>query len=148
MKKSIYSILIFSGIILIAKTSLNAINFPSFKNSFDNTTRQIENDSLLFSQQNIENQLVIIGNLKTAENITKGEALYTSNCGRCHKLFKPEKRNINAWMNVMKRMAPQASLTEENYKLVCVYLNSKTTSKEIIKDSTEKEEFIFTPQQW
>jgi len=45
----------------------------------------------------------------------------------------------------MKRMASQASLTEENYKLVCVYLNSKTTSKEIIKDSTEKEEFIFSP---
>ena len=148
MKKSIYTILLFLGIILIAKSSSNAINFNSFETVFDDTTRQIENDSLLFSQQNIENQLVIIGNLKTAENITKGEAIYTSNCGRCHKLFKPEKRNINAWMNVMKRMAPQANLSEENYKLVCVYLNSKTTSKEIIKDSTDKEEFIFSPQQW
>lgn len=148
MNKIIYSIIIFLGVILIAKSSPNAINFNSFETVFDDTTRQIVLDSLPFSKRTIEDQLTTIGNIKTAENITKGEAIYTSNCGRCHKLFKPEKRNINAWLNVMKRMASQANLTEQNYQLVCIYLNSKTTSKEIIIDSTDKEEFIFSPQQW
>jgi cytochrome c2 len=148
MNKIIYSILIFSSIILIVNASPNTNNLSSFEMIKDDTTKQVALDSIPYIKQTIEDQLISINKMASAENIEKGEAIYTSNCGRCHKLYKPEKRNINAWMNVMKRMALEASLSEQNYKLVCVYLNSKTTSKEIIKDSTDKEEFIFSPQQW
>lgn len=148
MKKIIYSILIFSGIILIAKASPNANNYSSLAINKEDTTKQVEKDTLPFSKQSLDDQLAIISNMASAENINKGEAIYTSNCGQCHKLYKPEKRNINAWMNVMKRMAPEANLSEQNYKLVCVYLKSKTISKEIIIDSTDKEEFNFNPQRW
>jgi cytochrome c2 len=139
MKKIIFTVLIFLGIILVAKSSSNAIG---------HAIKQNEIDTLLFSNQNIESQLNVIGNLKTIENITKGEAIYSSNCARCHNLFTPENKNINTWLNVMKRMAPLAGLSDENYKLVCVYLNSKATLKEIISDSTKKEKYIFNSQQW
>jgi len=139
MKKIIFTVLIFLGIILVAKTSSIAI---------DHSIKQNEIDTLLFSSQNIESQLKVIASLKTIENISKGEAIYTSNCARCHNLFIPENKNINSWLNVMKRMAPLAGLSDENYQLVCVYLNSKASLKEIVEDSTKREKFIFNSQQW
>lgn len=139
MKKTISFIMIFTIILFVAKTSSNAYNHP---------IKQIENDTLLFSSKNVESQLKVISNFKTNENITKGEAIYTANCARCHNLFIPENKNINTWLNVMKRMAPLAGLSDENYQLVCVYLNSKASLKEIVEDSTKREKYIFSPQQW
>jgi hypothetical protein len=139
MKKTVSFVLIFSIIFFVTKNSSNA---------FNHTAKLIENDTLLFSSKNVESQLKVISNLNTTENITKGKAMYTANCARCHNLFTPENKNIKMWLNVMKRMAPLASLSDENYKLVCVYLNSKATLKEITSDSTKKEKFIFNSQQW
>jgi len=139
MKKTVSFVLIFSIIFFVTKNSSNA---------FNHTAKPIENDTLLFSTKNVESQLKVISNLNTTENITKGKAIYTANCARCHNLFIPENKNINSWLNVMKRMAPLAGLSDENYQLVCVYLNSKASLKEIVEDTTKKEKYIFSPQQW
>lgn len=148
MNKIIYTLLFLTGLYFITNAKPTITKFALVDSNFDDTSKNNILDSIKFSNQTIDEQLLTISKHSTLENITKGQLLYEAKCQQCHKLYKPEKRNSKNWMNVMKRMAPEANLSDENYRLVCVYLYSKSLSKGAIIDSSEKEETPSFQQQW
>jgi hypothetical protein len=120
MNKFIYSLIAFVGILTISNCSPKTVK---------NTTTENKNIGWVmvipFGSKSIEEQMDIVRSMETEENITDGGQIYQANCGKCHEFFQPDSRNIGSWMKVMKRMSKEAKLSEQQYKLVSVYLNSK-----------------------
>jgi hypothetical protein len=120
MNKFIYSLIAFVGILTISNCSPKTVK---------NTTTENKNIGWVmvipFGSKPLEEQMDIVRSMETEENITDGGQIYQANCGKCHELFQPDSRNIGSWMKVMKRMSKEAKLSEQQYKLVSVYLNSK-----------------------
>lgn len=54
---------------------------------------------------------------------TAGKTLYTAKCGRCHKLYNPNRGNMTQWTKWINRMAPKAKLTAEEKQLVTDYVS-------------------------
>jgi cytochrome c5 len=54
--------------------------------------------------------------------LQQGEELYTNKCGKCHKLFAPEKFNKKDWTKWVGTMAPKAKLTAEEKAKVLAYV--------------------------
>jgi len=120
MNKFIYSLIAFVGILTISNCSPKTVK---------NTTTENKNIGWVmvipFGSKSIEEQMDIVRSMETEENKIDGGQIYQANCGKCHELFQPDSRNIGSWMKVMKRMSKEAKLSEQQYKLVSVYLNSK-----------------------
>lgn len=64
----------------------------------------------------------------TGDQIAKGEALFTSSCDRCHKLFEPAKFGSEKWNRILNRMIPKAKVSTEEGELIRAYViaNSST----------------------
>ena len=120
MNKFIYSLIAFVGILAISNCSPKTVK---------NTTTENKNIGWVmvipFGSKSIEEQMDIVRSMETEENKIDGGQIYQANCGKCHEFFQPDSRNIGSWMKVMKRMSKEAKLSEQQYKLVSVYLNSK-----------------------
>jgi hypothetical protein len=120
MNKFIYSLIAFVGILTISNCSPKTVK---------NTTTENKNIGWVmvipFGSKSIEEQMDIVRSMETEENKIDGGQIYQANCGKCHEFFQPDSRNIGSWMKVMKRMSKEAKLSEQQYKLVSVYLNSK-----------------------
>jgi cytochrome c2 len=121
MNKFIYSLIAFVGILTISNCSPKTVKNTTTENKNIETV----NVEIPFGSKSIEEQMDIVRSMETEENITDGGQIYQANCGKCHELFQPDSRNIGSWMKVMKRMSKEAKLSEQQYKLVSVYLNSK-----------------------
>ena len=65
----------------------------------------------------------------TGDQIAKGEALFTSSCERCHKLFEPAKFGAEKWHRVLNRMIPKSKVSTEDGELIRAYViaNSNAT---------------------
>lgn len=55
-------------------------------------------------------------------DLKKGHDLYLNNCGKCHKLFKPDSHTPEKWTKILEVMGPQAKLSNEQVSLVYKYL--------------------------
>lgn len=53
----------------------------------------------------------------------EGKAVYEASCGRCHKLFSPDKGNMTQWTKWLNAMAPKAKLTDEEKQMVTNYIS-------------------------
>ena len=58
----------------------------------------------------------------TEAQLAQGKTIYTSSCGRCHKLFEPAQKSLSKWENVLPRMIKRAKLNEEQGELVRAYV--------------------------
>jgi cytochrome c2 len=58
----------------------------------------------------------------SADQIAQGEALFTSSCARCHKLFEPAKFGAVKWNRVLDRMIPKAKVSTEEGELIRAYV--------------------------
>src|SRR5690606_14882979 len=54
--------------------------------------------------------------------LEEGRLVYQNSCGKCHKLFAPESRDIEKWEKVLPRMAKRAKLDDETTGKVRAYL--------------------------
>lgn len=54
--------------------------------------------------------------------LQQGHNLYLNNCGKCHKLFKPDSRSNESWKKVLSFMAPKAKLNADQSDLIYKYL--------------------------
>lgn len=57
-----------------------------------------------------------------AEKLEEGKVLYTNNCGKCHKLFAPEKLTVAKWNIEVDHMLPKTRLTPQEGQLVRAYV--------------------------
>lgn len=53
----------------------------------------------------------------------EGKTVYEAKCGRCHKLFSPDKGNMTQWTKWLNAMAPKAKLTDEEKQMVTNYIS-------------------------
>jgi cytochrome c5 len=52
-----------------------------------------------------------------------GKTIYEAKCGRCHKLFSPDKGNMTQWTKWIDKMAPKAKLTDAEKAQVTDYVS-------------------------
>src|SRR5438309_9799456 len=64
------------------------------------------------------------------EELNQGHDIYTSNCGRCHKLFDPTQFSDNKWESVLPDMGKKSKITDEQLAKVKNYIFSKRTENE------------------
>lgn len=67
-------------------------------------------------------QAGVITDLTTLEN---GYSLYSANCGKCHTLYDPAKRNLEQWNSILPKMFPKTKLSAEERANVRAYIVSK-----------------------
>jgi nitrate/TMAO reductase-like tetraheme cytochrome c subunit len=126
MNKIIYTLVAFAGILILANCSPKIVKSTTTENKKSSSSTNAEVAETLFSKLSNEEQMDIVKSIHSTDEIfNKGQTIYQTNCGKCHELYKPDSRNITTWMKVMKRMSKKASLTDEHYKLVCIFLNVK-----------------------
>jgi nitrate/TMAO reductase-like tetraheme cytochrome c subunit len=126
MNKIIYTLVAFAGILILANCSPKIVKSTTTENKKSSSSTNAEVVETLFSKLSNEEQMDIVKSIHSTDEIfNKGQTIYQTNCGKCHELYKPDSRNIATWMKVMKRMSKKASLTDEHYKLVCIFLNVK-----------------------
>ena len=58
----------------------------------------------------------------SATQLAEGKAIYTANCGKCHKLFTPESKSVEKWEKVLPPMIKKAKLDETRGLLVRAYV--------------------------
>jgi len=56
------------------------------------------------------------------EQLEEGKTIWQGACGKCHKLFPPESRDIEKWENVLPRMAKRSKLDDTAAAKVRAYL--------------------------
>jgi hypothetical protein len=56
--------------------------------------------------------------------LQQGKEIFSTKCGRCHKLPNPEKHQPEEWTNILGKMAPKAHLTAEQKALVFKYVSN------------------------
>jgi hypothetical protein len=54
--------------------------------------------------------------------LQQGHDLFMNNCGKCHKLPKPDSRSNTDWKKVLGFMAPKAKLNADQSNLIYGYL--------------------------
>ena len=57
--------------------------------------------------------------------LQQGHDLFTSNCGKCHKLPDPASLNTEGWRKMVDVMAPKAKLDQTQADLIYKYLVNK-----------------------
>ena len=126
MNKIIYSFVAIVGILALANCSPKTVKSTTTENKKSPSSTKAEVVETPFSKLSNEEQISVVKSIPAVDDIfSEGQTIYQTNCGKCHELYKPDSRNIATWMKVMKRMSKKASLTEEHYKLVAVFLNAK-----------------------
>lgn len=54
--------------------------------------------------------------------LQQGHDLFQNNCGKCHKLPKPDKHSNQDWTKILKKMSVKAKLNTEQSDLIYRYL--------------------------
>lgn len=61
----------------------------------------------------------------TLEQANAGSKLYSAKCGRCHRLYPPEKYTETQWDKILPKMVLKAKLADnEQQKLVADYVHA------------------------
>ncbi len=58
----------------------------------------------------------------TDAQLAEGQTIFTSHCGKCHKLHQPNEESVAKWNSVLPSMIRKAKLTEEQGNLVRAYV--------------------------
>ena len=58
------------------------------------------------------------------EQAVAGRKLYVTKCARCHQFYDPKAYDEAKWKHWMEKMRAKAKLTDDQYKLLTVYLDS------------------------
>jgi mono/diheme cytochrome c family protein len=58
----------------------------------------------------------------TLVELQQGRDLYLNNCGKCHKLYKPNSQTAVGWKKALEKMAPKAELDFDQSYLIFRYL--------------------------
>ncbi len=53
----------------------------------------------------------------------EGKAIYTANCGKCHKLFPASRGNMTQWNKWIDKMAPKAKITDDQKEKIRMYIS-------------------------
>jgi cytochrome c5 len=59
----------------------------------------------------------------TNAQYVEGKTVYDAKCGKCHKLYSPERGNMTQWTKWIDRMAPKAKLTADEKTQVTNYVS-------------------------
>ncbi len=59
-----------------------------------------------------------------AEDIRKGQDIFSQRCGRCHDLPAPSAFTTSEWKPILERMAPKAKLTADENSWVMAYVDA------------------------
>ena len=62
---------------------------------------------------------------KTQRNLLSGRQLYVEHCGGCHNLHLPKEYNAEGWQKQLNEMQVKAKISDEEKKLVLLYLTSQ-----------------------
>ena len=54
--------------------------------------------------------------------LKKGHELFQNNCGKCHKLPKPDKFTNPQWTKILEKMSPKAKLNTDQSALIYKYI--------------------------
>lgn len=67
---------------------------------------------------------VNVNKVETASlsELQKGHDLFQNNCGKCHKIPKPDNHTNQQWVKILENMAPKAKLSTEQSDLVYKYI--------------------------
>ena len=57
--------------------------------------------------------------------LVMGQNLYETKCVKCHALPAKEKRNEEQWTIMLNKMQPKAQITDEEKRLIYVYVTSR-----------------------
>jgi mono/diheme cytochrome c family protein len=60
--------------------------------------------------------------------LAEGQTIYTTNCGKCHKLFAPADKSLSKWEAVLPPMIKKAKLNDEQGLLVRAYVMANLKS--------------------
>ena len=60
----------------------------------------------------------------SAAQLEEGHTLYTNNCGKCHKLFRPDQKSLAKWESVLPGMVRKAKLSNDQGALVRAWVLS------------------------
>ncbi|CAN5512154.1 hypothetical protein BH11BAC2_BH11BAC2_15720 [soil metagenome] len=66
---------------------------------------------------------------KNVIELKKGYDLYTTKCGRCHKLVSPSRYNATQWTYHVNKMQPKAKITDSEKTLIYNYLTNEPVKK-------------------
>src|SRR5690606_26230761 len=58
----------------------------------------------------------------TEAQMEEGRLVYQGSCGKCHKLFTPESRDVEKWEKVLPRMVKRSKLDDTTAGKVRAYL--------------------------
>lgn len=62
-------------------------------------------------------------------DVETGKVIFTSRCGRCHDLPKPEQFTPQRWDGILSYMIPRARLTDEQGVHVTAYLKTNAAKQ-------------------
>lgn len=62
---------------------------------------------------------------------SKGEELYNSKCGGCHRIYNKAEFNPEQWKTEVEEMSKKAKLTNDESKLILDFLTDKQVSKKL-----------------
>lgn len=67
--------------------------------------------------------------IEVKPDIETGKVIFTSRCGRCHDLPKPEQFTPQRWDGILSYMIPRARLTDEQGVHVTAYLKTNAAKQ-------------------
>ncbi len=65
----------------------------------------------------------------TEAQMEEGRIVWQGNCGKCHKLFTPESRDVEKWEKVLPRMVKRSKLDDTAAGKVRAYLLAHAKSE-------------------
>ncbi len=66
----------------------------------------------------------------SAKETATAQKLYTAKCAKCHKFYDPQAYNQADWDMWMRKMKRKSKLKDEQFQLLCRYLNNIRAEKE------------------
>lgn len=63
-----------------------------------------------------------VASTANVDSLTKGRALYISNCSSCHTLRIPERYTKKEWIAWMEKMALKAKINDQQKELILAYV--------------------------
>lgn len=56
------------------------------------------------------------------EKMKIGQALFESNCNKCHQLYDPQTRTVDDWEKILEKMIPKTDVNGDDAQLLRAYV--------------------------
>ncbi len=94
---------------------------PNFSGSATINTNPDDLVKIAQGDRTNEEQIKLLSQ-STDARVQSGKELYENTCNKCHGLFRPDSRNANAWVEIMKDMGPKSKINHSTYLMISSYL--------------------------